>query len=318
MLNIYYTRHCNTIENLIENLYLQTQSLTNEKIKDYNHLFIQNPSLSNFGIIHGLETISKYNFDKNIHPNVVCASYYVRTWQTAFILYNNYFKNNGTLYILPYIHECHSEKVDIKKEHLLYNIKESMKRFILFIKYLKKFMKNNYINLYNDFTFEIPKIVFLNKYGKEVSLEKAYNINYYKKYIYLYEPNIKKFENKILPKFLNNLSIKIDNIGIIVHGLLIQRYILKKKDILVNNCNTYLIKYKINNNSFLRKNIYTKYKSLTFYLPHFHMKISHYNNPIYKIFVKKNMKLNKKYILGLYYNKKVIKYFDYLLSYYKK
>ena len=193
--SIYYTRHCNTIANFFSKSRHDLQDFTGEKIeKPSESLAEYNPSLSNFGIAHGLHTISKYNFDKNINPDVVCASYYVRTWQTAFILYNAYFKNGGTLYILPHIHEYQNNpksppksREEIRKisveEQKYCNIRRSMKDFVAFILHLKKWMKSYYPHLYKRFSFEIPKIVFFNKYGKPVSLQKACNLKYYKKYM---------------------------------------------------------------------------------------------------------------------------------------
>ncbi len=363
--SVYYTRHCNTIENLLSKSRSDVQGFTDDKIEKPSKVNISanyNPSLSNFGIAHGLHTISKYNFDKNINPDVVCGSYYVRTWQTAFILYNAYFKNGGTLYILPHIHEYQDGAAkspeDLRKymmeEQKYCNIRRSMKDFVTFILHLKQFMKSYYPHLYKRFTFTIPKIVFYNKNGKPISLQKACNLNYYKKFIYIYEHDFNIFEKEIIPKFVNSFDKKITTLGIVIHGSIMIFDVIKAidppKDIKAKtirkvddsfdilNCDTYLVKYKVLNKSasrtkdtlystqiypYSKKNIQNDH----FNFPYFNVKIDFlrskkFMNPLVKILVKKKMVLHqkdKKMVLGLYHSdKEVVKYFNYILSYYKK
>ncbi len=343
MVDIYYTRHCNTAHNLLKEL----------KFLDKEHFeSIENASLSNFGIIHGLQIASHFNFYKKIDPNVVCASYYVRTWQTAFLLYNEYFARGGTLYVLPYIHE-HNDKLrpshqDCVKEFDDYNIKKCMRDFIDFLAYLKKFMQKYYPSLCKKFTFQIPKIVLLNKFGKAISLQKAYNLNYYKKNIYLYNPNFRIFEKKILSTFEKYINRDLQRIAVITHGKVIKQDILgikekksqnvkgnlvrsvhPEKGLEMNNCDTYMIRYKKSNKKYIRASIPMQYfpnsqrnlKYDYFIIPHFKLKTTNREKPIYQILIKRKMKLSvadKKMILGFYTSKKYMKSFDSYLALYKK
>ena len=153
--NIYYTRHCNTVHNLLKECKFLKKSY-------FKKIDIENPVLSNFGINHALHIYNHFNFNNKFNPEIVCASYYVRSWISAFILYNDYFKKNNILYILPYIHEYHNHikpsSLDKINEIKYFNIKNSMKIFKKFISYLKKFMKIYNKNLYKKFTFTPLKI----------------------------------------------------------------------------------------------------------------------------------------------------------------
>lgn len=338
-LNIYYTRHCNTVHNLLKELKFLNKSY-------FKSIDIENPVLSNFGINHALHIYHKANFNNEFTPEIVCASYYVRSWISAFILYNDYFKKNNILYIVPYVHEYHDklkptsiEKVDeIRK----FNLKVSIKKFKKCILYLKKFMKLYYPKLYKTFTFNIPQLIFVNKFGNIVKEKDINNLNYYIKNIYIYNPNINMFEKKILKKFLektNNHFIK--NISIISHGKFIKKdllllknkkkvykYALTKKintfrkfvnnNLEINNCDTYLKHNKKISQVFPFKN---KLNYFDYYnVPYYKSKFG--NKKILEQLLKNNkFNLNIKdasYIFGFYYNdyKNKLLYFKKLIYLY--
>jgi hypothetical protein len=323
-LNIYYTRHCNTVHNLLKELKFLNKSY-------FKNIDVENPALSNFGINHALHIYNHSNFNKHFHPEIVCASYYVRSWMSAFILYNDYFKKNNKLYIVPYIHEYHDnvkassiEKADeIKK----FNCKVSILKFKKFINYLKKFMKLYYPKLYKQFTFKIPKLSFVNKYGNIVKEKDVYNLDYYIKNMYIYNPNLHIFEKKILKKFLEKTKNNhIQNISIITHGKFIKydllsfknkkkmyEYIERKKinifrkfvenNIELNNCDTYLKNNEKVSQIFPPKN---KLNDFDYYrVPFYKTKFA--NKRIVEQLLKNNkINLNIKdasYIFG-FYNKK--------------
>ena len=231
---VYYTRHCNTIANLF---YEFRQYCPKGKYRS-----IENPSLSPPGIAHGLRIFEKYHLDKKVKPHVVCGSYYVRTWETAFILYNSYFKEGGALYVLPYIHEYNDNENDkhvpkevYEREYKYYNVRKCLLDFMKFIDYLKEFIKERYPHLYASFSFKFPKIIFMDKYGNIVDRKDAMNLEFYKKHIYLYNPDMRIFETRIFPKFYRDLfkeSSYNPRVAIIVHGKLIKtdliRLVLKK------------------------------------------------------------------------------------------
>ena len=276
--NIYYTRHGNTISNFFQ------------EFKSYcpkgKYRSIENPTLSPPGIIHALRIFEKYDLYKKVKPHVVCGSYYVRTWETAFILYNSYFKAGGALYVLPYIHEYNDEDNDkhvpkevYEREYKYYNVRKCLLDFMKFIDYLKEFMKERYPHLIEKqlFSFKFPKIIFMDKYGNRIERKDAMNLDFYKKNIYLYNPNMRIFETRIFPKFyqdlLKDLGYPRDRIhlAIVIHGKLIKMDLIGlvyKKDsegkfigasigpgvditrkvddrhyLLVNNCDTFLKRY---------------------------------------------------------------------------
>lgn len=354
-INIYYTRHCNTIHNLLKELKFLNKLY-------FKKIDVENPGLSNFGINHALHIYNHYNFNNKFHPEIVCGSYYVRTWISAFILYNDYFKNNNILYVLPYIHEYHNNtkpsSLDKINEIKYFNIKNSIKIFKNFILYLKKFMKIHYKNLYNTFTFKIPKIIFINKSGNVINKKDINNINYYKKNVYIYNPNLKFFEKKILSFLLKDINKDI-NIGIITHGKFIKKELLYLKgskkgynnssnfkkyvittrkfdninhNIETNNCDTYLKKYIM-----YKKNIDVDKKCKQIFPSK--NKLNYFDNyvvPFYNIKIKNKKIINQlleninffkkliykqkniKYIFGFYYQsyKNNMSYFKKLIKLY--
>ncbi len=344
-LNIYYTRHCNTVHNLLKELKFLNKSY-------FKHIDIENPALSNFGINHALHIYNNANFNNVFSPEIVCASYYVRSWMSAFILYNDYFKNNNILYVLPYIHEYHDKlkpTVNEKRDEIKnFNLKVSIEKFKKFIIYLKNFMKLYYPKLYKKFTFKIPQIIFVNKFGNIVKEKDIYNLNYYIKNIYVYNPNINIFEKKILKKFLEKINIKnvknVKNVCIITHGKFIKKdllllknvkaiykYALTKKintfrkfinnNLEINNCDTYLKSNKKVVQVFPSNN---KLNNFDYYqVPYYKIKFG--NKKIVEQLLKNNkFNVNIKdasYIFGFYYNKNVknkILYFKKLIYLYIK
>ena len=347
-INIYYSRHCITQQNILKELKFLDKS---------KYISIEYSSLSNFGILHALQIYDKYNLYDKIEPNIVCASYYLRTWESAFLLYNKYFKNNGILYILPYIHEHndndHSTSSERMEEYKIYNIKKSLFEFTKFIEYCKKFIKKYNMRLFKKMTFRLPKIIFINKYGKEIDGYKCVNMNYYKKNIYLYNPNFHIFENKILPSFLNSFNSLPHKISIITHGKIIKTDILhfdKKmndfpesisiyrkiekgkvddKYLLINNCDTFMKKYVYKNKDNLIdtrqiKQIFPfSFKSISIFdylqIPFYKCKVHNIEKNIQQILQKKKYILNnkdKKYLLGFYNNPKMLQYINNFIQLY--
>ena len=51
-INVYYSRHCNTEQNVLKELKFLDKS---------KYISIENSSLSNFGILHALQIYNKYN-----------------------------------------------------------------------------------------------------------------------------------------------------------------------------------------------------------------------------------------------------------------
>lgn len=322
---IYYTRHCNTISNFFQ------------EFKSYcpkgKYRSIENPSLSNLGIIHGLRIFSQYNLWKKVKPHVVCGSYYVRTWETAFILYNSYFKEGGALYVLPYIHEYNDEDNDkhipkevYEREYKYYNVRKCLLDFMKFIDYLKEVIKERYPHLYQHFTFKFPKIIFMDKYGNQIERKDAMNLEYYKKHIYLYNPDMRIFETLIFPKFywniLGGFGRGRKRIAIVIHGKLIKTDLIGlvyKKDrdgkfigasmgrdvditrklddrnyLLVNNCDTFLKRYHPGREKGSRGSFE---KGLTQTFPNSQREIQTYDNFMVRPFGRVNM--NTKFIKGL-------------------
>ncbi len=324
--DIYYTRHCNTISNLFH------------EFKGYcpkgKYRSIENPSLSNLGIIHALRIFENYHLDKKVKPHVVCGSYYVRTWETAFILYNSYFKAGGALYVLPYIHEYNDDDNDkdvpkevYEREYKYYNVRKCLLDFMKFIDYLKEFIKERYPHLIEKqlFTFKFPKIIFMDKYGNRVDRKDAMNLEFYKKHIYLYNPNMRIFETRIFPKFyrdiLGDLGHPSSSIraAIVIHGKLIKTDLIGlvyKKDrdgkfigasmapnvditrkiddkyyLLINNCDTFLKRYHPGRDKG------TFEKGLTQTFPSSQREIQMYDNFMVRPLGRVNM--NTKFIRGL-------------------
>lgn len=346
-IDIYYTRHLNTVQNVLKELKFLDKS---------KYESIQNSSLSNFGILHALQIYSTYNLYDKIKPNIVCASYYLRTWETAFLLYNKYFANGGTLYILPYIHEHNdntrstsSERVE---EYKIYNIKRSLAEFVKFISYCKTYIRKYNIQLYKKMSFRLPRIVFINKHGKEVSGRKYLNMEYYKRHMYLYNPNFEIFENRILPTFLESFDESFHKLSVITHGKIIKKDLLsfnKKMDhfpesisiyrkiekgkvdekyLLVNNGDTFMKMYRSKNHDhdhdgFVKQIFPPSFKSMDrfdhLYIPFYKCKIYNVENHIQQILKKKKYVLNradKKYLLGFYHSPKMFKYLNYFIRLY--
>ncbi len=300
---IYYTRHCNTISNIFQEFksYLKGKGIGKGKPI---YRSIENPSLSNLGILHALRIVDKYHLDKKVKPHFVCGSYYVRTWETAFILYNSYFKAGGALYILPYIHE-YNDDLDgngvipdhvYQREYKYYNVKKCLIDFMKFIDYLKGMVHQHYPHLIekNIFTFNFPKIIFMDKNGNQVTQKDAMDLEFYKKHIYLYSPDWRIFESRIFPKFQQDVVIPTlqlygsdpsisARIAIIIHGKLIKTDLLRilyrrdqegkvigaslprevdivrkiddKGYLLINNCDTFVKRYRVQG---VQKMIYEK------------------------------------------------------------
>lgn len=347
-INIYYSRHSNTYRNILKELKFLNKLY-------FKKMDVENAALSNYGINHALHIYNHFNFNNEFNPEIVCASYYVRTWISAFILYNDYFTNNNPLYILPYIHEYHSNvkpsSLDKMNEIKYFNIQNSIKIFKNYILYLKKFMKVYYKKLYDTFTFKIPKIVFINKKGNIIKEKNINNINYYIKNVYIYNPNLKIFENKILKKLLNIVNKDIKNIGIITHGKLIKKDLLyisysnnnslkiskkyvstsRKFDnnyIEVNNCDTYLKKYTIYKDNINHdkkcKQLFPIKNKLNYFdeyiVPYYNKKFKN-KKIVLQILKSHNYKLKEndiKYIFGFYYKtyKNNMNYFKKLIKLY--
>ncbi len=298
-LNIYYTRHCNTVHNLLKELKFLNKSY-------FKNIDVENPALSNFGINHALHIYKNDNFNTKFNPHMVCASYYVRSWMSAFILYNDYFKSNNILYIVPYIHEYHDhiKPTSIEKENEIkhFNLKISIKKFKNFLIYLKSFMKLYDKKLYKKFTFKMPQIIFVNKYGNIVKEKDINNKNYYIKNIYIYNPNINMFEKKILKKFVknNNYNNNIKNISIISHGKFIKKDLLLLKN--TKKVYKYALTKKINTfRKFVNNNL--EINNCDTYVKH--------NKKVYQVFPNKNKldyfdKYNVPYYKNKFSNKKII------------
>jgi hypothetical protein len=328
--DIYYTRHCNTISNLF---YEFKQYCPKGKYRS-----IENPSLSNLGIIHGLRIFENYHLAKKVKPHVVCGSYYVRTWETAFILYNSYFKAGGALYVLPYIHEYNDDdnnkdvpKEVYEREYKYYNVRKCLLDFMKFIDYLKEFIKERYPHLYPLFTFKFPKIIFMDKYGNRVEPKDAMNLEFYKKHIYLYNPNMRIFETRIFPKFYRDLLGNLGypqgriNVAIVIHGKLIKTDLIgffNKKDrdgkvigssmapnvditrkvddknyLWINNCDTFLKRYHPGKEKGSKGEKGTFEKGLIQTFPSSQREIQMYDNFMVKPLGRVNM--NTKFILDL-------------------
>ncbi len=207
---LYWIRHLHSCANMLESIggrdiklirALQTTHI--ENITERTRL-APNPHVSPFGISHALgSTLHLKNLTDLIQPDLICASQLIRTWETAYLLFLQYFQKQNPLYVLPYIGEQRFPKIIGLKRLNLDNqpdsIPVSKKKFMRFFQYLQK-----YISLYEKKRFDQqhiqlplipPKIQYINRKGDFTNQSNKSTLSS--------NPNFSKFMKDILPHLIS-------------------------------------------------------------------------------------------------------------------
>lgn len=228
---LYFIRHAHSCANMIESYGAKGWQVIYKT--DYRPIYANNPHITNFGISHALgSTFSeKENYTKQIQPDIICASQLIRTWETAYTLFFDYFNQNKNqvqnninninknlkqcdipLYICPYIGEKRGTILYTDLDNQPENIKISNEKFIRFLKHFRKYI-NDYYNK-NETKICKPKIVYLERNnGYSLSVLKKQKKQKIENYInqnssvfynlcLTNEPNFDNFKNKILESLI--------------------------------------------------------------------------------------------------------------------
>lgn len=256
---LYFIRHAHSCANMIEAYGAKgLQKLSSKNIRpDY----APNPHITNFGISHALGstlsdviTIGGFNYTSKIQPDLVCASQLIRTWETAYTLFYQYFnqktqngKCKNPLYICPYIGENRDVKLPgtpyLDLDNQPEDIKTSKNKFNRFIKHFKEYIQTYYPDTINVDDLCTPNLEYLFKNGNIYPVPKSNkptNILTNTTEYLTDEPDFNQFINTILPKLIQKVkqdrilkgSMRIENkpirIVIVTHSKFMEENILKQ------------------------------------------------------------------------------------------
>ena len=216
---LYFIRHAHSCANMIEAYGAKgVQKLTSTNIRP---LYAANPHITNFGISHGLgSTLSEMNYSQMIQPDLVCASQLIRTWETAYNLFYQYFNartSNGKcknpLYICPYIGENRDVKLPgapyLDLDNQPEDIKTSKSKFNKFIQHFKEYIEKYYPDTISVDDLCKPNLQYILKNGNIYPVpnsNKATNILTNSSDYLTDEPNFAQFVDSILPKLIQKVQ----------------------------------------------------------------------------------------------------------------
>ncbi len=213
---LYFIRHAHSCANMIEKFGAKgIHKIIKENIRPK---YAKNPHITNFGISHALgSTFSTSNYTELIQPDIICVSQLIRTWETAYTLFYQYFNKEtcsisdpAPLYVCPYIGEKRDFKLPLAPYKDLDNqpencdvSKEKFNRFLYhFSEYIEKYYSKNNKGVCK------PNIVYLKKDGKlSNNCSSKNNTNFRNSYL-TNEPNFNLFMSIILPKLIDIVNIK--------------------------------------------------------------------------------------------------------------
>ncbi len=233
---IYWVRHANSCANMLESYGAKglqdfMYGVTHLSVKTKRGTYTPDPHITNFGISHA-NLLSTQDFIKNIQPDIICVSQLLRTWETAYTLFPQYFSNTeyfsefkNQLYVCPWINEKRENMFGTNLDNEPDLPENTIRKFDEFKEYLvetfgETFTPNtktniNYINRNGDglLDTQINKQTFIKNYKTP-------------------KPDYNNFIEKILPylykeilKFKPNAKIVI-----VTHSKFIQKNITKVKD----------------------------------------------------------------------------------------
>jgi hypothetical protein len=213
---LYFIRHAHSCANMIEKFGAKgMQKIIKENIRPK---YAKNPHITNFGISHALgSTFSTSNYTELIQPDIICVSQLIRTWETAYTLFYQYFNKEtcsisdpAPLYVCPYIGEKRDFKLPLAPYKDLDNQPEncgvSKEKFDRFLNHFSEYIENYYLK--NNKGECKPNIVYLKKDGTlNYNCSSRNNTNFRNSYL-TNEPNFNLFMSTILPKLIDIVNIK--------------------------------------------------------------------------------------------------------------
>jgi len=236
---LYWIRHLHSCANMLESIGGRDIKLVRalktthvENITERTRL-TPNPHVTPFGISHALgSTLHSNNLTDLIKPDLICVSQLIRTWETAYLLFLQYFQKNKEtpLYVVPYIGEQRFPKIIGLKRINLDNQPDSIplskKKFMRFFQYLQ-----HYVSTYEKKRFQekkistilnLPKIQYINRKGNFTTQSNKSTLSS--------NPNFHKFMNDILPHLISLIPSK-DKIRIVLvtHSHFMEHHILPPK-----------------------------------------------------------------------------------------
>ena len=234
---LYWIRHLHSCANMLESIggrdiqLLRTiQSTHVENITERTRL-APNPHITPFGISHALgSTLHSKNLTELIQPDLICASQLIRTWETAYLLFLQYFQKNKPLYIVPYIGEKRFPKIiglkRLNTDNQPESIPISKKKFMNFFKYLQEYIKKYHQNECNKMNVNTnlvpPQIEYINRIGEITDKSDKSTLSS--------NPNFKKFIKDILPHLISMVpSKKTIRIVLVTHSHFMEHNILPSK-----------------------------------------------------------------------------------------
>lgn len=216
---LYFIRHAHSCANMLESFGAKgIQKLTKEDVRP---LYANNPHITNFGISHALgSTMSNQNYTQIIQPDVVCASQLIRTWETAYTLFFQYFNEldsrgecKNSLFVSPFIGENRDIRLPGQPYKDLDNQPEdvvtSCQKFNRFLEHFQNYVQSYYPSLLEGKEgICLPNIAYLNKRGKYHSNQMRQGNNLTKaqgeftQEFLTNEPSFNDFIDVILPELI--------------------------------------------------------------------------------------------------------------------
>lgn len=236
---LYWIRHLHSCANMLESIggrdikLVQALKTTHvENITERTRL-APNPHVTSFGISHALgSTLHSKNLTQLIQPDLICASQLIRTWETAYLLFLQYFqKDKDTpLYIVPYIGEQRFPKIiglkRVNTDNQPDSIPVSKKKFMRFFQYLQqyvsKYEKKRFQEKNISTTLYPPKIQYINRKGDFTNQSNKSTISS--------NPNFYKFMSDILPHLISLVPSKdVIRIAVVTHSHFMEHNIIPPK-----------------------------------------------------------------------------------------
>ncbi len=213
---LYFIRHAHSCANMLEAYGAKgLQKLTKEDVRP---LYANNPHITNFGISHALgSTMSNQNYTQIIEPDLVCASQLIRTWETAYTLFYQYFNKDNcknSLFVSPFIGENRDVRLPGQPYKDLDNqpedVETSLLKFNRFLEHFKDYVHSYYPSLLEGKNGIChPNIAYFDKLGKYHHNQMKQGNNLQKaqrefmEHFLTNEPDFNGFIDIILPKLID-------------------------------------------------------------------------------------------------------------------